>query len=105
MIILVMVGPPFTLYTDNNPLTYVMTSAKLDATGLRWVAELCNYGFVIRHRPRSKHQDADYLSMHPLNFEELKSAATCEVDMKTTQILMEDKQQTTTSGISVDFNT
>ena len=32
-------GPPFTVYTDNNPLTYVMSSAKLNAAGLRWVAD------------------------------------------------------------------
>ena len=29
----------FTIFTDNNPLTYVLTSAKLNATGHRWVAE------------------------------------------------------------------
>ena len=33
------------VYTDNNPLTYILTSAKLDATGLRWVAFLVNYHF------------------------------------------------------------
>lgn len=27
----------FTIYTDNNPLTYVMRSAKLNAVGHRWV--------------------------------------------------------------------
>ena len=26
-------SPPFVVYTDNNPLTYVLTSAKLNATG------------------------------------------------------------------------
>ena len=30
-------GSSFTVYTDNNPLTYVMSSAKLNATGMRWV--------------------------------------------------------------------
>jgi hypothetical protein len=30
----------FTVYTDNNPVTYVLTSAKLDATGHRWLASL-----------------------------------------------------------------
>ena len=29
---------PFKIYTDNNPLTYVLTPAKLDACGQRWVA-------------------------------------------------------------------
>ena len=29
-------GNTFNVVTDNNPLTYVLTSAKLDATGHRW---------------------------------------------------------------------
>ena len=33
------------MYTDNNPLTYILTTAKLDATGQRWVASLANYNF------------------------------------------------------------
>ena len=33
----------FDIYTDNNPLTYVLISAKLDACGQRWVAKLANY--------------------------------------------------------------
>ena len=37
----------FDVYTDNNPLTYILTSAKLDATGQRWVASLANYDFRI----------------------------------------------------------
>lgn len=28
-------GAEFTVKTDNNPLTYILTSAKLDATGHR----------------------------------------------------------------------
>ena len=28
----------FTVFTDSNPLTYVLTSAKLDATGHRWAS-------------------------------------------------------------------
>ena len=35
----------FDVYTDNNPLTYILTSAKLDATGQCWVASLANYDF------------------------------------------------------------
>ena len=38
-------GGQFDVYTDNNPLTYVLTLAKLDATGQRWVASLANYDF------------------------------------------------------------
>ena len=36
-------APSFTVYTDNNPLTYVLTSAKLNATGLRWIGELADF--------------------------------------------------------------
>ena len=43
-------GGQFDVYTDNNPLTYVLTSAKLDATGQRWVASLANYDFRIFYK-------------------------------------------------------
>ena len=50
------------MYTDNNPLTYVLTTAKLDATGHRWVAALSNYTFSIFYKPGKGHKDADALS-------------------------------------------
>ena len=37
----------FEVYIDNNPLTYILTTAKLDATRQRWVASLANYNFNI----------------------------------------------------------
>ena len=33
----------FVVRTDNNPLTYIFSSANLDATGQRWVAHLASY--------------------------------------------------------------
>ncbi len=35
-------APSFVVYSDNNLLTYVLTTAKLYATGHRWVAELAD---------------------------------------------------------------
>ena len=32
----------FTVYSDNSPLSYVMRTAKLNATGMRWVSELAD---------------------------------------------------------------
>ena len=52
----------FDIYTDNNPLTYVFTSAKLDACGQRWVAKLANYNFTIRYRCGQSNVEADALS-------------------------------------------
>ncbi|MEW8586831.1 MAG: hypothetical protein AB2531_13800, partial [Candidatus Thiodiazotropha sp.] len=55
-------GSTFEVITDNIPLTYVLTTAKLDATGQRWVASLCDYNFVIKYRCGKKNADADGLS-------------------------------------------
>lgn len=37
--------PTFTVYTDNNPLTYVLSTARLNAVGHRWVGELADFDF------------------------------------------------------------
>ena len=42
-------GPSFQVYTDNNPLTYVLSSAKLNAVGMRWVNDLADYDFNIKY--------------------------------------------------------
>ena len=55
-------GSEFQVFTDNNPLTYVLTTAKLDATGHRWIAALSNYTFSITYKPGKGHVDADALS-------------------------------------------
>ena len=55
-------GPPFEIVTNNNLLTYVLSTAKLNSTGLRWIAELANFKFSIRYRSGKKHTDADFLS-------------------------------------------
>lgn len=58
-------GAKFTVVTDNNPLTYVLTSAKLDAAGHRWLAALSSFDFNIQYRAGKKNQDADGLSRRP----------------------------------------
>ena len=51
--------------TDNNPLTYVLTTAKLDATGHRWLAALANYDLTLTYRSGKMNIDADALSRRP----------------------------------------
>ena len=58
-------GGKFTVVTDNNPLTYVLSTAKLDATGYRWLAALSVYNFDLRYRRGLDHSDADGLSRRP----------------------------------------
>ena len=38
---------PFRVKTDNNPLTYIMSTPNLDAIGHRWVASLAGFNFTI----------------------------------------------------------
>ena len=55
-------GGEFEVHTDNNLLTYVLTTAKLDATGQRWVASLANYDFIIFYLSGKQNVEADALS-------------------------------------------
>ena len=43
-------GGNFVAFTDNNPLTYLLTMAKSDATGQRCVASLTNYNFKLHYK-------------------------------------------------------
>jgi hypothetical protein len=54
-----------TVLTDNNPLTYILTSAKLDATGHRWASALGEFNFDIKYRAGYKNIDADVMSRLP----------------------------------------
>ena len=58
-------GNSFDVYTDNNPLTYVLTSAKLDACGQRWVSAIALMNFRIHYKPGKSNIDADALSRIP----------------------------------------
>lgn len=60
-------GAKFTVKTDNNPLTYVLTSAKLNATGHRWLAALATYDFDLQYKPGRHNIDADILSRYPMS--------------------------------------
>ena len=64
-------GNFFTVYTDNNPLTYVLSTARLDATGQRWVSELASYNFTIKYRSGRENRDADALSRLPGQYKQI----------------------------------
>ena len=57
--------PSFKVFTDNNLLTYVLSSAKLNVTGLCWIGELADFNFTIHYRPEKANVDADALSRMP----------------------------------------
>ena len=55
-------GKTFDVYTDNNPLAYVLTTAKWDALGHRWITCLANYNFHIHYKSRKSNLEAAALS-------------------------------------------
>ena len=52
----------FVVRTDNNPLTYIFSSANLDAAGQQWVACLASYNFSLEYQKGKDNTVADFLS-------------------------------------------
>ena len=52
----------FVVRTDNNPLTYIFSSANLDAAGQRWVARLASYNFSLENQKGKDNTVADFPS-------------------------------------------
>lgn len=58
-------GNRFTVLTDNNPLTYIMTKPKLGACEQRWVSKLVPFDFDLKYIPGTQNVPADLLSRQP----------------------------------------
>jgi hypothetical protein len=71
-------SPPFEVFTDNNPLTYVLSSTKLNAIGLRWIGDLEDFNFTIRYQPGKANTDADMLSRMPEHMEQYVASCNRE---------------------------
>ena len=71
----------FTVLTDNNPLTHILTTAKLDATGQRWLSALGEYNFDILYRPGLRNGDADAMSRYP--FKKCEETELVKIEDKT----------------------
>ena len=75
----------FTVFTDNNPLTYVLSTAKLHATGLCWVGELLEFNFNIKYQPGKISTDVDTLSRMPFDISHYMEECTKEVSKEALQ--------------------
>ena len=102
-------GATFDVVTDNNPLTYVFTTAKLDATGQRWLAELSNYNCSISYRSGKQNAYADGLStkkpetetkIFPDVFKGICPATICKAitvdDVSLSDVLTDPEDETST---------
>ena len=65
----------FVVWTDNNPLTYIMSTLNLDATGHQWVGVLAWFNFKLEYQKGCDNTMADVLSWvtTQLNPETVKS--------------------------------
>ena len=98
----------FEVYTDNNPLTYILTTAKLDACGQRWVADLANFNFTLHYKPGSTNTVADALSrivwpdvLTQTDMEEYESMPANLVQALCLGVLCESLIDNTAHGFSV----
>ncbi len=69
-------GTNFTLYTDHQPIKWLMTNGKL----ARWALILQEYEFKVIHRPGITHQNVDTMSRRPLTTSEDFSEARQDFD-------------------------
>ena len=53
---------PFVVRTDNNPLTYILTTPNLNTTGYRWVGVLTSYEFSLEYQKGADNRATDALS-------------------------------------------
>ena len=60
-----LLGSKFEVFTDNNPLKYLQTTAKLGALEQRWAAQLALFDFTINYRSGRSNGNADALSRQP----------------------------------------
>ena len=56
----------FTAWTDNNPLSYILTKPGLDACEQRWMAKLAVFNFDLKYVLGVKNTVTDALFSHVL---------------------------------------
>ena len=61
-------APNFTVFTDYNPLVYITSTAKSNASTIRWLNELSDFNFEVKYRPGRVNKEADLFSRFPLDF-------------------------------------
>ena len=92
-------GQQFTVVTDNNPLTYALTSAKLDATGHRWISALAAYNFDIIYKPGKQNIDADALSRYPKGKQDKQEKET--ISRESIQAICKSEQPSLVESIAM----
>lgn len=81
-------GRKFELVTDHRPLLWLMTAKEPTGQQIRWLMQLQEYDFSIRHRPGRLHANADAVSRFPLKSQADFTGA--RIDARTPEIRLPD---------------
>ena len=60
-----LMGAPFVIYTDHNPLTYLRSVSQPQGRLARWILKLEQFEYELRYKPGKSIPHADALSRHP----------------------------------------
>ena len=58
---------PFMVWTDNNPLTYMLMTPNLNVTGHQWVGALASFPFELEYQKGANNGTVDALSQVPIS--------------------------------------
>ena len=96
-------APVVEVYTDNNPLVYVLSSAKLNATGQRWVNQLADFNLNLHYKPGRSNIEADYFSRFPQDINRYTTLTSQEEINKLMNSVTETQEDSSTWLCSVNF--
>jgi len=91
-------APKFQVYTDYNPLVYITSTAKLNASTIRWLNELSDFQFTVSHRPGKVNKEADLFSRLPLDIDRYMDVCTRKVSTEDISAIMAGAANQTANG-------
>ena len=78
----------FKVYSDNNPLLFLMSNKKPNSTIQRWVSELAEFKFTVHFRAGVINRDADCLSRLPLDIDQYVELCKEETSLDIFQVML-----------------
>jgi hypothetical protein len=67
-----LLGAPFVVYTDKSAVSCFLKQRQLSHKQARWLRDVIEYDFEVRHRPGAQNAADDALSRKPISAQEMK---------------------------------
>ena len=88
-----LLGSKFQVYTDNNPMVYLVTKSKLPAIEQNWASDLVGFDFTIHYRPGKTNGHADTLSHQKIRPWDVEATEICASAAQSTSLFPEIQRQ------------